>query len=189
MYLILYISKETREDFDYCVTFPRCRCPHCLDSLALWFDFHGEAEKFKMFNPINISWEECGHSLVTMYDSCAGPLLPQQQARVKCVAHLIISNCFSACINLSYQRGFFFQQVFDIGTTDFPQPLTQSSFYQQDVSAPWNFKWRLCFLSVENTCILSNFVQRVVSWLFEGLGKSFERLWYPLAPWHLTKCE
>ncbi len=33
--------------------------------------------------------------LVTMYDSCAGPLLPQQQACVKCVAHLIISNCAS----------------------------------------------------------------------------------------------
>lgn len=31
--------------------------------------------------------------LVTMYDSCAGLLLPQQQGCVKCVAHLIISNC------------------------------------------------------------------------------------------------
>lgn len=106
-------------------------------------------------------------------------------------ARLIISNCAPVPALTFLIIGVtlvFFPTGLWYGYCSLPlgsQPLTRS-FYRDTGSAPWNFKWRLCFLSrrkKKNTCILSEFVEKgVVSWLLSaGLGKSFERLRYPLA--------
>lgn len=61
--------------------------------------------------------------LVTVCDSCAGPLLPPQQAFSEMFSPLDNQQlCSCAYINLSYHRGdFFFQHFLDIGTVDFPR--------------------------------------------------------------------
>lgn len=60
--------------------------------------------------------------LFTIYDSCVGLLPPQQQAGVKCVARLIISNCAPVpALTFLIIGVTFFQQGFDISSVDFPR--------------------------------------------------------------------
>lgn len=184
---------------------PPTRPPRCSRSSAvLRFHFHAEtpAKKFKMLDPINIWWG--GESvrtvarrvliqicLVTAYDSCAGPPPPHQQACVKRKSSLDNQQlCSSACINLSYHRGdsgFFFQRVFDTGTVAFPSEVSHwlvAFIGTQDLRRGILSEGSaFCLAAKKNTCILSEFVEKgVVSWLLSaGLGKSFERLRYPLA--------
>ena len=195
--IYLFISKEIQEGWDYCLTSPPLPLSSLLTLRGIVVSLPRRRRKSSKCSTPLTSHKESVHTvahrvliqicLVTMYDSCAGPPLPHQQARVKRGAHLIISNCAPVPaltfliigVTVFFSTGLWFWYRY-CRLPRGSRPLTRS-FYQDTVSPQRNFKWRLSFLSAENTCILSNFVKRVVSWLLAGLGKSSERLWYPLA--------
>lgn len=193
IYLFIYlcISKEIQEDWDLRLTFPPLPRPHCSDSVALWFHFHTEVEEVQNVQPhlIRVHKVLIQICLVTMYDSCAGLLLPPQQACVTCVAHLIISNCapVTALTFLIIGGTFFFQEGFDIGTVDFPRKSAIDSQLLSGYSiCAVEFKVKALLSFCRKHLHLIKLCRKGRILAFRRTGKSFEKLWYPLALWHLT---
>lgn len=173
--------------------------PRCSDSMALWFHFHADTEKSSKCSTPLTSNKESVHPaahwvliqilLVAMYDSCTGPQLPPQQSCVKCGALLITSNCAHVPTLTFLIIGVTFVSTgLWSGYCTLPSEVSHwlTAFIRIQYLRRGILSEGSAFFPQKTPACYQTLLKGSYPGFFAGLGKSFERLWYPLALWHLT---